>query len=254
MNKITLFPIKTPLIERGDSIAELLYKSIIAEGLNLQDGDVLVIAETPVAVAEGRLLKLEDVKPSEKAKKLALEYEMDPKIVEIILNEADELIGGVRGVLLTKKFSILIANAGVDLSNAPPGYVVLFPENPYRSAQIIRAFLMEKTKKQIGVILGDSRVQPLRRGTIGVAIGVAGINPVEDVRGRKDLYGRELQLTFRAIADNLVSAAQLLMGEANEQIPAVLIRGAPIQLSEKSALSMEIAKNECLFMNSFLNE
>ena len=179
---------------------------------------------------------------------------MDPHFVEIVVREADEIIGGVKGVLLTYRNETLIANAGIDYSNAPPGTVVLFPKSPQKAAQRIRSYLEEQFQKKIAVIIGDSRVQPLRRGTVGVAIAVAGMEPIEDFRGRKDLYGRELQITFRALADDLVSAAQLLMGESNEQIPAVLIKGAPIQIVESPTFKMGIPKTECLFMNSFLKK
>lgn len=251
LNQIELIPIKTPLIEKGDSFGEVLYQALKDANISIDDGDVIVIAETPVAVAEGSMVKLEEVSPSESAKELAKKYQMDERFVQVVIQEADEVLGGVRGVLLTLKNDTLIANAGVDFSNAPPGYVACFPENPQNSALLIKKFLETKFHKKIVVILGDSRVQPLRRGTIGVAIAVAGMEPIEDVRGRKDLYGRELQITFRALADNLVSAAQLLLGEADEQTPAVLIKGAQIQINDKPTLQMGISKTECLYMNCF---
>ncbi|NVM53540.1 MAG: coenzyme F420-0:L-glutamate ligase [Candidatus Helarchaeota archaeon] len=251
MKNITLIPLKTPIIQEGDFAGDILYKTLRKNDISIDEGDVIVIAETPVAVAEGQILKLEDISPSERAKELAAKYQMDPRIVEIVIQEADEILGGVKGVLLTCKSDTLIANAGVDVSNAPLGYVTRFPRNPKKSIQLIKEFLEEKFHKKIAVILGDSRVQPLRRGTIGVAIAVAGMEPIEDCRGMKDLYGRELQITFRALADDLVSAAQLLLGESDEQTPAVLIKGAPIQLIEPPTLKMGISKIECLFMNSF---
>jgi len=252
LKNITLIPLRTPLIKEGDSITEILYNTIRESKVVLDDGDVIVIAETPLAITEGRFSIIEKISPSEKAETLGNKYQMDPRIVEIIIQESDVILGGVEGVLLTIKNDTLIANAGVDFSNAPPGCVVLFPRNPQKSAQSIKNFLEKKFHKKIAVIIGDSRVQPLRRGTIGVAIGVAGMEPVEDFRGKKDLYGRELQITFRAIADDLVSAAQLLMGEGDEQIPAVLIKGAPIKLTDKITSKITISESECLYMNSLL--
>ena len=251
VKKITLIPLKTPLIQKGDSIGEILYNTINELGVSVEDGDVMVVAESPTAIAEGNFVNLEDITPSEEAEKLAKRYQMDPRFVEVVIQESDEILGGVPGVLLTRKSSTLIANAGVDFSNAPSGHAVLYPEHPKKSAQAIREFLERKYHKKIAVIIGDSRVAPLRRGNIGVAIAVSGMDPIEDCRGRKDLYGRELQITFRALADNLVSAAQLLLGEADEQTPAVLIKGAPIHLTEKSPLKMEIPRDECLYMNTF---
>ncbi|MFX1294152.1 MAG: coenzyme F420-0:L-glutamate ligase [Promethearchaeota archaeon] len=251
MKQITLIPLKTPLIKQGDSIGDILHKSINELGISIEDQDVIVIAETPVAIAEGEIVKLKEIIPSERAKDLARRYQMDPQFVEIIIQESDEVLGGVKGVLLTRKNDTLIANGGVDFSNAPPGHVVLFPKKTKKLVHSIKVFLERKFGKKIAVILGDSRVQPLRRGTIGVAIAVAGMDPVEDYRGRKDLYGRELQITFRALADDLVSAAQLLLGEADEQIPAVLIKGVHINLKEKPSHNMAIPKSDCLYMNSF---
>lgn len=251
MQKLTLIGLKTPIIKNGDSISEILYQTIKKQKISLDNGDVIVVAETPVAMAEGNLVDLEEIIPSEKADELASEYHMDPRVVEVVIQEADEILGGVEGVLLTIKYNTLIANAGADLSNATIGHMVLYPKDPLKSAQEIRKYLEEKFHKKIAVIIADSRVQPLRRGTIGVALAVSGMEPIEDFRGRKDLFGRELKIKFRAVADDLVSAAELLMGEAAEQIPAVLIKGAPIQLTENPSFDLAIARSECLFMNCF---
>ncbi len=251
MKQITLIPLKTPIIKKGDSVGTVLYKAIQEFGIPIDDGDIIVIAETPVAVAEGQIVKLESITPSSRATQLAIKYQMDARVVELVLQEADEILGGVNNVLLTIKNNTLIANAGIDLSNAPIGHVILYPKNPQQSLRLIRRFLEDNLQKKIAVILGDSRVQPLRRGTIGVAMAVVGMEPVEDFRGRRDLYGRELQITFRALADNLVSAAELLLGEADEQIPAVLIKGISFQAKEIPTYEMEIPRDQCLFMNSF---
>ncbi|MHA1276442.1 MAG: coenzyme F420-0:L-glutamate ligase [Candidatus Helarchaeota archaeon] len=249
MKEIRIIPLKTPIIQQGDSIIDILYEIINQLGISIEDGDVLVIAESPISLAEGNIVNLEDVSPSEKAKALAEEYTMDPRVVEVVIQEAEEILGGVPSVLLTIKNNTLIANAGVDFSNAPLGYVVLLPKNLQKTVNHIKKVLENKFKKKIAVIIVDSRVQPLRRGTIGVALAVAGMEPVEDFRGRKDLFGHELQITFRALADDLASAAQLLLGEAAEQIPAVLIKGLDITLTEKPRFALEIPKDECLYMN-----
>lgn len=243
--------LKTPIIKQGDSIGEILYKTIKELKVALDDGDVFVVAETPVAMAEGNIVNLDEVTPSERAKELANKYQMDSRVVEVVIREADEILGGVQGVLLTINYDTLVANAGADLSNATLGHMVLYPKDPLKSAQAIKHYLEGKFHKKIAVIIADSRVQPLRRGTIGVALAAAGMEPIEDFRGRKDLFGRELKIKFRAVADDLVSAAELLMGEAAEQVPAVIIKGAPIQLTENPTFTMAIAKSECLFMNCF---
>ncbi|MDI6859392.1 MAG: coenzyme F420-0:L-glutamate ligase [Methanocellales archaeon] len=248
---MTLYPLKTPLIRPGDDLAEVMVKVLEREKLRLEDGDVIVIAESVVATSQGRLQKLDQVNPSDEARRMAKKYDLDPRIVEVILQEADEVYGGVKKVLLTQKDGWFVANAGVDSSNAPDGYVVLLPKEPHKAAERIRKDVEKKAGKKIGIIIGDSRAIPLKRGVIGVALAAAGIEPVEDVRGRRDLFGRKLQVTFRAIADDLVSAAQLLMGEADEQSPMVLIRGAPIEFTEEPQQEMNLSPEECMYMNVF---
>ena len=248
-----LHPIKTPLIRPGDPITQIIYKSITGQQLKLQNGDVLVIAETPVAAAQGRLRRLEQVAPSPTARRLAKRYDLEPELAQLILEEADEILGGIPHVLLTIKYNILMANAGIDHSNAPPGHVVLLPANPTQEAWRIKNQLERLAGCRIAVIIADSRTQPLRLGTVGLALAVAGLEPVRDLRGRPDLYGRPLRITRSAIADNLASAAQLLLGEADEQIPAVLIRGAPVTLTQNPIppQAMTIPPNRCLYLAIF---
>ncbi len=249
MNKISLFSLKTKLIEKGDDIVQIILDTLNREKLELKDNDVLVIAETPLAISQGRFVDLNEVKPSKQALDLAKLYEMDPGMVQVVIDEADKIYGGVKHVLLCEKYGCLTANAGVDQSNAPLGCVVLLPD--ISSIHEIRKKIQEKTGKKIGIVLSDSRTQPLKRGVVGAALAVSGIEPVSDERGKPDLYGRKLVFTFRAIADDLATAAQLLMGESNEQIPIVLIRGAPVQLTEKPKHDFFMPAEECLYMNIF---
>lgn len=249
MNNITLFPLKTKIIVKYDDIAQIILDTLEKENLELEDGDVLVIAETPVAISEGRYINLTKITPSKKALKIAKLYEMDPRITEVVINEADKIYGGVKHVLLCEKYGMFMANAGVDRSNAPADCVVLLPT--FSSIDKIRKVLENKTGKKIGVILNDSHTQPLKRGVIGMALAVSGIEPISDERGKTDLYGYTLRITFRAIADDLATAAELLMGESNEQIPIVLIRGAPVQLTDKPSFNHLMPAEECLYMNIF---
>lgn len=254
MGRMILHPLKTPLIKPGDDLIEILMDTLEKEKLSLEDGDIVVIAESAVATAQGRLRKLDEVNPSDTARKMADKYEMESRIVEVILQEADEIFGGMKKILLTMKNGWFTANAGVDVSNAPPGCVVLQPERPEETAEQIRNGIEKRTGKKTGVIIADSRTIPLKKGVIGVALATAGIEPVEDVRGRKDLFGRKLQVTFRAIADDLASAAQLFMGETDEQTPMVLIRGAPVKLTKESTEKMNLSPEECLYMNVFASQ
>lgn len=214
------FPVVRPNI---DLVSLIIRKSRKIGGL--KDGDIVVVSSKIVATSENRIVRLADIVPSARAKALAKVTELDPRFVQVVLHEADRVLGAARGAVLTIKHGNLCANAGVDSSNAPPGYVVLLPENPDASAEKIRKELERRTRATVGVIVADSNVKPLRVGTVGQAIGVAGIVPAVDCRGERDIYGKPLRWTFRAIADQLASAAQLLMGEGAERTPVVIIRG-----------------------------
>jgi coenzyme F420-0:L-glutamate ligase/homotetrameric cytidine deaminase len=246
---LEVFGIKTDLIGIGDDMVEALERGMMDSGLALEDGDILVVSESAVATWEGRVVNLEDVKPGRLACDLAARYSKDPRDMELIIREADEIVGGIPGVVLTMNKGFLYPNAGIDHSNAPPGYVVLFPADPQRSASVIYDRLARR--KRIGVIVGDSRTHPLRLGCVGVALGCVGIEPVEDARGQKDLYGRPLMITRKAVADNLVSAAQIVMGEGDEGIPAAIIRNAPVRVEEGLKCEIPgISPNECMYIGA----
>jgi len=240
--------IKTDLISPGDDLVESLEKAMAGSGLDLQDGDILVVSESTVATAEGRVVALHDVTPGPLALSMAARYSKDPREMELILQESDEIMGGIPGVVLTLREGFLYPNAGIDNSNAPPGHVVLFPADAQKSAFEIRERMAKG--RRIAVIIGDSRTHPLRLGCVGVALACAGLEPVEDARGQKDLFGRELKITRKAVADNLVSAAQIVMGEGDEGIPAVIIRDAPVQISEKSTVMPTIPPQECMYIGA----
>lgn len=215
------------------------------------DGDVLVVAETAVATAEGNVVRLSEVSPSARACELAAKYGIDPATVEVVLRESDAIVGGIPGFLLCMKGGTLLPNAGVDASNAPPGCVTPLPKDPDRSARRIREEVRRATGANIGVIVADSRTHAMRLGCSGVAIGCAGIPSVIDDRGRSDLFGRKLEVTKRAIADNITSAAELVMGEADECTPAAIVRGLNLPVSDDLVGVESIAADECLFMGVF---
>lgn len=246
-----LIGIKTPLIVPGDDMAVVLCDAMNTAGIRPQENDIIVLAESAVATAQGRIVKLEDVKPSKKAIELSNIYQNDPRKMELIIRESEEILGGIPGVVVTITKGVLCPSAGIDNSNAPEGCVVLLPADPKESAIEIREKLMKEYDCSIAVIVGDSRTQPLRLGCVGIALGCAGIEPVEDIRGRKDLFGKPLLITRRATADNLVSAAQIIMGEADESTPAVLIRGAPAVFIEGSMEIAQIPRGECLYFACF---
>ncbi|MHA1270252.1 MAG: coenzyme F420-0:L-glutamate ligase [Candidatus Helarchaeota archaeon] len=254
MDKIIGFGLKTPIIRPGDDIVKIIIDAVESNNIKVQEGDVFLIAETPLSVSQNRIIASNDIKPSSRAISLANKYEMDPRLVELVINEADRIYGGVKGVILTEKDNILHANAGIDQSNAPPGSFVLLPEKPQETAEMIKERLIEYFHTKIAVIIADSRTQPLKKGVIGGAIAVAGMEPIEDCRNKPDIYGYRLKYTYRAIADDLTSCAQLLFGETDQQIPIVLIRGVKITLTDKIKESMYIPPNQCLFMNILLKK
>ena len=243
-----LFGIRTRIIKTGDNLVGIVTEALRKQEITVENGDVLAVASKVVATVEGRLRKLDTVKPSTKAKRLAEDYDLEPTFVEVVLQESDEVYGGIPKALLTMKNHVFSVNAGVDHKNAPEGYVALWPKSPQNSAEKIRRKVYAKTGKKVGVVIVDSMVSPRRMGTTGVALGAAGFEPVKDFRRSKDLYGNSIYITRHALADDIACAAHLIMGESNEQTPMVLVRDAPVKLSEKvDPESMIIPKEQCLF-------
>lgn len=247
-----LFQVKTKLIKPRDKLVKVILEALDEQRLAIEDGDLLAIASKVVATVESRLKKLSSVKASEGAKKLAKQFDLEPNFVEIVLLESKLIYGGVSRALLTLKNNVFTANAGVDQKNAPKGYVALWPKNPQMSAEKIREEIREETGKHVGILIIDSRVTPLRMGTTGVALGVAGFAPIRDYRFDKDLYSKSISVTRHAIADDLASAAHFLMEESSQQTPIVLIKNAPVKLCEKvDPKSMLIPRKNCLFNKIF---
>jgi len=248
-----VMPIKTRIITFEDNIIDVLLEGIHEAGLELEDNDILAVAETPLGTTEGRVVFLSDVKPSHEAKVLARKYELLPEVAELVLQEADEILGGIPHVVLTIKNNTLMANAGVDKSNVPLGHASLLPLDARASAERLRNEIKTRRGKTVGVLIIDSRTQPLRLGNVGMALGVAGFLPVADDRGKKDLFGNEMRITRRAVADNLASACTAVMGESSESIPAALIRNAPVEFVDKSfdTAEMWIPPSECMYMAIF---
>lgn len=251
-----LYAVKTRLVKVGDNLVDIILEALKEQNIPLENNDILVLTSKIVSYAEGRLVKLSEVKPSEKAKELAEKFSLQPELAELLLREAEKVYGGVEKAVLTLKNGMLTANAGIDNKNAPVGYVALWPKNAKEVAEQIREELKRKTGKVVAVLIIDSGLAPLRKGTVGVALAVAGFKPVEDRRGRKDLYGKTLVITQNAVADNLASAAHLLIGEAAEKTPVVLVKDAPVSFDDGlyDAEDMAMPHNECIFMSTFLSD
>jgi len=238
MSLITLTPVAgLPLVRPGDDLPRLLADALAP--LAPVAGDVLVVAQKIVSKAERRHVDLASVAPSPRAIELARVTQKDPRLIEVILWDSREVLRARPGLIIVEhQLGWVCANAGVDRSNvAPEGQdiVLRLPANPDASAARIRAALRDRFAADIGVIVADSHGRPHRMGTIGVAIGVAGLPGLEDWRGRKDLFGYTLQHTEVGLADQIASAATLLLGQAAESIPAVLARGVPFERREGSA-------------------
>jgi len=249
-NSYSVHGLSTGIIRSGDSIADRVIAAAKKACGGFRDGDVLVLAETAVATSEGSVITLADIRPSPRAQKLAAQYEMDPATAEIVLQQSDSIVGGIPHFLLCMKAGTLLPNAGVDASNAPPGCVTPLPADPDASARRIKSAIEKETGAGIGVIVADSRTHAMRSGCSGVAIGCAGIPSVIDDRGRSDLFGRKLEVTKRAVADNIASAAEIVMGEADECTPAAIVRGLGLPISDTTGVE-SIAADECLFMGVF---
>lgn len=249
---LMVFPIQAPVQQTAFDLYTTIIESVAAEGLTLQHGDVLAISSKYTAISEGRVLALVDVEISPEAEALAARYHMNPKIAQLVVQEADHIFGGIEGFMLTYKDGILSPNAGLDRSNIPNGYVVLFPEHPYKSAAKIRQVLRERLDVEVGVILTDSWLMPGRLGTSGVALATAGFKPIQDERGKNDLFGNPMQVTQRGIADAICVCAQMVMGERDEATPLAIVRNTGVQMSdvELSQADVAIDWRMCLYVES----
>ena len=244
-----IYGIKMPLIRLGDDLVALTIERSKSSGNPIQNGDIVVYSAKVVGTSQGRLVDLSKVKPSKKALKISKKYHLDPAFAEVVLKESDEILGGVEYALSTMKKGVLIANGGVDQSNAPLGFVALWPEDPQRSAEEFRKRFKD-AGLDVGILIIDSRTLPLRMGNSSVALGVAGFRPVEDLRGKKDLFGRPMKIKRLAVADNLASAAHLVMGETSESIPVAIVRDAPVHYGEDHVIDEAfIPIDECLIMH-----
>jgi coenzyme F420-0:L-glutamate ligase/coenzyme F420-1:gamma-L-glutamate ligase len=246
--EISLFPIPgLPEIVPGFDLSSVLAGAVRGSGLSLQDVDIVVIAHKIVSKAEGRIVPLGHVAPSRLAEDWASRYEKDPRVIELALREARRIVRMENGVLITEtKHGFVCANSGVDTSNVPPGCAVLLPEDPDRSAETLRDTLGRLFGVRLGVIVSDTFGRPWREGLVNVAIGTAGFDPVADYRGSRDVFGKMMSASIIASADELASAAEIVMGKTR-RIPAVLIRGFSWTDSEGTGKRLLRAPDQDLF-------
>lgn len=240
-----------PLVRPGDDLAGLIVQSLAGAGMGLCEGDVLVVAQKIVSKAEGRLVHWRSLEPSARAEELAAVTGKPPGHVEAILSDSVEILRVRHGVLITQqRAGWVCANAGVDHSNVDgdsDDCLALLPEDADRSARDLRDRLYAATGARVAVIINDTHGRAWRNGAVGVAIGVAGLRPVTDLRGHPDLFGMTLRSSEVGTADEIASAASLLMGQADEGRPVVLLRGVPFEAAEASAQELVRPKEIDLF-------
>lgn len=246
--------IQTPIFRQGDDAIAIILKSLREHKVELEDRDVLAISSKMLATTEMRIIPLEEVIPSKEAKELADKYSLEPEFAEVVLRESERIYGGVYKSILTLKNGILTVNAGVDNKNAPENSAALWPSNLQGLADRIRKEIKRRSGRSVGIVIVDSQLAPLRMGTQGLALAVSGFKPTKDCRGKRDLFQKPLVITYHSIADDLASAAHLLMGETSEQTPVVIFKDAPITFVESvDEREMKISPEECVFMNTFLS-
>ncbi len=216
-----------PLSKKGDNLGQLIVEAAKKQGTPLEERDVIVVTHVFVSKAEGNIINLDTVKPSKRAIEIAEQTKKDPALVEVVLQEANAIVRiGPNSIITETRNGIISANAGVDRSNIlGERNVAPLPKDPNASAQNIRSEIKRLTGVNVAVIISDTHGRPFRMGEINVAIGVAGFKPIRDRRGEKDLFGYTLRIKQTAIADELASAAELVIGQASEGIPVAIIRG-----------------------------
>ncbi len=252
-NGIQLLPLPgIPLVQAGDDLGQLIVEAIERAGLRPVSGDVVVIAQKVVSKAENCLVDLATVSPSDRAREIAAQVDKDPRLVEVILSEAKNVVRAQPGVLIVEhRNGFVVANAGVDQSNTGDGagfeVALKLPSDPDASADALRVRLEAHFGVKLGVVINDSFGRPWRLGTCGVALGAAGLPALRDMRGAPDLFGRVLQATEIGFADEIAAAASLLMGQAAEGNPVVLVRGLTWSEASNPAKALIRAKDENLF-------
>ena len=247
MNVIQIIGVEgLPIIKAGDNLTELICRAAERQGTPIQDGDIIVVTHVVVSRAEGRVVNLDEVTPSPFAKTVAELYGKDPAVVEVVLREAKSIRRMADGKIITEtKHGFVCANSGVDKSNVPgERFVALLPEDPDASAARIRREIRRLTGCDVAVIISDTHGRPLREGEINVAVGVSGLKPIRDRRGEKDLFGYVLRVKQTAVADELSSAAELVIGQADEGVPVAIIRGYKYIKSEDARATELIRPRE----------
>jgi coenzyme F420-0:L-glutamate ligase / coenzyme F420-1:gamma-L-glutamate ligase len=255
MKKLVISPLAgVPLVHTGDDLVEIIQQGLLRSSITLEDGDILVLAQKIVSKAEGRWINLASIQPTPPAIELGKKIEKDPRLVELVLRESNQVLRTRVGTIIVEhRLGFVCANAGIDHSNvAGEGvlheeWVLLLPEDPDLTASTVRKKLEELSGSRLGVLIIDSHGRAWREGVVGVTIGISGLPGLVDLRGRKDLFGYTLRITTIGAADELAAAASLVMGQADEATPIVHVRGFPYELREGNLKEMLREKDIDLF-------
>jgi coenzyme F420-0:L-glutamate ligase/coenzyme F420-1:gamma-L-glutamate ligase len=252
---LTITPITgIPLIKIGDNLPKFIWNGLLNNQITLYDNDILVITQKIISKAEGQIVKLSEVQVSQKAREISKISNKDPRLIELIVQESKEILRVTENqIIVEHRLGFICANAGIDHSNVneengkSEECFLLLPKNPDLSARIIKMELENKSGKKIGILIIDSHGRAWRNGIIGTAIGIAGVPAIMDLRGREDLFGFKLRITQVGCADELASAASLMMGQADEKLPVVHVRGFPYMLRKSSIMELIRPKEQDLF-------
>lgn len=217
---------------------------------SVEDDDVIVVSSKFVAMSQGRVIDMSSVLPASDSVVIASRYNMDSRMAELVLREADHVFNGVPGFLLTVKDGMLAPNAGIDRSNVMHGLSILYPVDAFRVADMLRDKFLLYERRRVGVVITDSRLMPTRIGTSGIALAVSGFEPVRDRRGSRDLFGNIMRVTLHATADCIASAASLVMGETDESTPVAIVRGLNMKMSNASYGwdDLAIDHDQCIYV------
>ena len=253
--QLTVQPLISERMEGEFDIFEVLFDTLEKNNSELKEGDVLVISTKFVSNAQGRIIDLNNIKTSSYGNKISKEFQLKPQIAEVVIRESDKIFGGISGFVITSSDDIMAPNAGIDKSNAKKDKIILYPINPYLTSEQLRRKIFLKLQIHVGIILVDSRLMPARIGTSGVAIACAGIEPVLDMRSKKDLDGNPLKVTFQAVVDNLATIANHKMGEGAESKPFAIVRNSGATLTDRKINSSEMAisPDQCVYVRGLSN-
>jgi len=253
--QLSVFPLLADRMDEKFDVFEELLETLEKNNTNLQEGDILVISTKYISNSQGRIIDLKRTRVSDEGAEISKKFQLKSEIAEIIFRESDKIFGGIAGFVITSSDDIMAPNAGIDKSNAKKGKIILYPNNPYLIAEQIRRKIFLKWLIHVGVILVDSRLMPVRIGTSGVAIACAGIEPVLDMRAKKDLDDNPLKVTFQAVVDNLATIANHKMGEGAESKPFAIVRNSDARLTDRkiSPSEMAISPDQCVYVRGLSN-